>query len=115
MNFRKFRHRITIQKPSSTEDNMGGRKTVWDDEFTTWARITPKAGKQRSEAGRERFEEGKIVARTTHFIEMRYRTDFFVTPAKRVKYKNRIFHIVAVTNTQELDKEMILHVNEVVL
>ncbi len=59
---------ITIQRPAKIDDEGGGKRVVWQDVATVWARIKPVSS-------RERFFAGQNVAEISHKIYIRYRAD----------------------------------------
>ena len=46
----KLRERITIERQTSTDDEMGGRVTSWNALFSLWAEVVPMSGYQRDQA-----------------------------------------------------------------
>lgn len=93
----KANNRITIQTPTTTEDNYGGRTTTWADLSTVWAIMTPKSGK-------EHFQSGQHQSRVDMHITIRYQSDLSDTAVSgkyRIKFGSRYLDIIAVRNVEE--------------
>lgn len=101
-----FRHRVTIQSSTETEDGYGGVSLSWSDDFTIWARVRPQAGRERFDAEQQ---EGTFY---THVIEARYRTD--ITTEQRATWDGRILDITSVQNVEGMDRELRIECHEVV-
>jgi len=103
-----FNNKITFQRATEEDDGMGGQVTVWNDipELTDVpCRIQPKAG-------RERFVAGKETVFSTHRLFMQAPT-VEITEKDRVKFKDRIFDIVAIVNWDEADRYIKLDLKEI--
>lgn len=85
--------RITLQTPSTSQDEYGQPTDDWQDFVTTWAKISKITS-------RELYALGPgFTAAVTHTIVIRYRSD--VTSAMRINYRGRIFQIQAVADPDE--------------
>lgn len=99
----KLRHRITIQNPVETTNDVGDVTTTWEDFATVWAEIIPLSG-------REYWESKQVNSEVTGKIRIRYLAG--VTPKMRAKFGDRIFNIEAVINPEEKNIELVLLVSE---
>lgn len=90
-----LRHRISLQSPTRTADNMGGYSTVWTSEATIWAAIWPVSGKEIMQARQNKMN-------VTHRIRIRYRSD--IKSSWRIKFKLRYFDIDVIINPDERNK-----------
>jgi SPP1 family predicted phage head-tail adaptor len=84
--------RVEIQAVQSTKNGRGGQVETWNSERTVWAAIEPTGGW-------EKFTSGKTEATVTHKVRMRYFPN--LTAAKRLKYGERILHILLVRDIDE--------------
>jgi SPP1 family predicted phage head-tail adaptor len=99
----RLRHRVTIQIPAKTKNDIGEWYETFATWVTVWASIEPNSGKTYFEGLQANSEvEGKIV--------IRYRTG--VKPTMRVKYGNRYFKILSIVHPQERKKELDLMYKE---
>lgn len=101
----KLRHRVTIQESNCTSDEVGEPAQNYRDLKNVWARVEPLTG-------RELWQAQQIKATTNHRITMRFYT--VVKPTMRVLFKNRVFEIDSVKNTEERNYELVLLCTEVV-
>lgn len=109
----RLKHRLTLQQEVQTPDGSGGYEKSWTDVVDLWAEILPitssGSGNGRS-SGRETFVAGQIQAEISHRILLRYQDG--VTPAMRLLYDGRIFHIKYVANSEERGETLELLVLE---
>lgn len=77
----------------------------WTDGDTVWAAVQPLSGKELEHAQ-------AIKAQINTKIVIRYHAG--VTPASRIKFNGRLFHVVSVINTDELNTELVCFCEEVV-
>ncbi len=101
----KLKHRVVLQKPFYTRDEMGGTLTIWQDVATLWAAIMPLRGD-------EAFAVHKIQARKMVKVLLRYRAD--ITPDLRLKKGAKLFHIRAVLNVKEENNTLELNCEEII-
>jgi len=93
----KLRHRVTIESPYQTRDNIGGTEQAWTNMASRWASIQPLQG-------RELWEAQAVDARITMRVRFRYLAN--VTPACRIKFGTRYLNIVSVLNRDERNIEL---------
>lgn len=110
MNAGNFDKRITFQKLNeNTKDESGfslSDDQKWLDYKTVWAMI-------KTLSSREFYQAGSTQAETNIRFVIRYRTD--ITSAMRIKYKGRIFDIVAPPiNDDEKNITLTIHAKEVI-
>jgi SPP1 family predicted phage head-tail adaptor len=87
MNAGDLRHRITLQKQRTGQDNYGQPlENEYDDFTTVWAAVNPILGK-------EYFAAETIQSDVTHRIRLRYCKG--ITPDMRVKFGDRYFTIIS--------------------
>ncbi len=87
-----LRHRLQLQSLQRTADGGGGVTESWQTETTLWGRIQPRSG-------REPFLGHQWDSRISHVIWVRHGAS--VTPDKRFRLKERVFHILAVMDWEE--------------
>ena len=93
----QLNRRITLQSPSSTQDNYGAPVHDWADVATVWADIQPLSG-------RELESDQRLASEISHQITVRYQAalaDTRVVAGYRARYRGRIFNIHAVLNEDE--------------
>lgn len=101
-----LRHRLTIEAGNPSADGAGGQGDPWASPVTVatvWGRIKPLRGRERPHAGR-------LDARHSHRITIRYRAD--VTTAQRIRSGARLFDIRAVSNRDERNQWLDLFCEE---
>lgn len=102
----QLRHLVTIQERSTTRDSVSGQVVEdWTDGDTVWAAVQPLSGKELEHAQ-------AIKAQINTKIVIRFHAG--VTPASRIKFNDRLFNVVSVINTDELNVELICMCEEVV-
>lgn len=84
--------RITLQYQAKAPDGMGTSTVTWTDIATVWAAIWPVSASEQVKAM-------GTVQTITHRIRIRYRS--VLKSSWRIKYGNRYFAIVGVTNPEE--------------
>ncbi len=99
-----LRHRVTIQRATSTKDALGGDVLTWATLATVWAEVRPLSG-------REAIEAGRISSTANVWITIRYRDD--VTPLMRVSWRGRVFEINQIENQGTADVALVLWCTEV--
>lgn len=95
--------RITLQNRFASVDSYGQQSTIWSDQLSCWASITPLSG-------RELVAAQAMNAEVTHEIRIRYRPG--ITAAMRATYQGRIFNIQAVTDVDTAHVELQLLCSE---
>jgi SPP1 family predicted phage head-tail adaptor len=102
-----LRHRVTLQEEVQTSDGAGGYTRSWQNVADLWAEITTINIKSY---GQEKFFAGKMQAKITHKITIRYRAG--VTAAMRLVFGSNIFNIRSVFNRDENNEILELLVEE---
>jgi SPP1 family predicted phage head-tail adaptor len=97
MDSRKFRHRITLQKKTTTENNIGDNVATWSDVTTVWAAVEPLRGK-------EEIISAQVTSETTHRITVRYRDG--LNSHMRIKFGSREFRIESLINLDERNRQL---------
>lgn len=100
----KYRHRVTLQKHESYQDDELNWVTGWNDHVTVWAKILGLRGK-------EIIEAGASSVKITNRIYIRYRDG--IDETMRIKFGDRYFEIVHVNNLEERNVEIEILANEV--
>lgn len=104
MKIGKLRHWITIQSYTPTRDSFGAEVEHWQDVMKVWASVEPLTGK-------EYFAAQEVNAEVSVKVIMRYSPG--IQPEMRVIFGARVFEILAVMNTEERNKQLILLCKEV--
>jgi SPP1 family predicted phage head-tail adaptor len=99
----KLRHRLTLEAPQTTADEIGGRSVTWVPVTTVWTAIETVNGNEIG-AG------DATDARAFHRITIRHRGD--VGPAMRLSKGARIFEIIAVRDADGRGRFLIIHAIE---
>ena len=89
MNIGSLNKRITIQYPTKVSDAMGGFTTTWNDGDSIFAAIWPISSV-------EQIKSMGVTLTISHRIRIRYRKD--LRSSWRLKFKDRYFDIVSITN-----------------
>ena len=88
----EMRHRITVQRPTYTQDAGKGRAVAWTNVETVWGEVKPISA-------REQLHGLGIVNPILHRITIRYRSD--VAEDWRLVYDSRTFAIRSIRNDDE--------------
>jgi SPP1 family predicted phage head-tail adaptor len=99
----RLRHRLTLEAPQTTADEIGGRSVSWSPIATIWAAI-------ETATGNEIGAEGQTDARLFHRITIRHRGD--IGPAMRLTKGTRVFEIVAVRDADGRQRFLVIHAIE---
>jgi len=97
------RHIGVIQKLVKGKDAMGGLTKGWVEFTKVWCSLSPVKGT-------EKWYADELHATSTHKVYARYRPN--IEPKMRMTIRGRTFEIVSSINIGELDKEMVLVVQE---
>lgn len=89
MNIGQLNKRITIQKPTITENDIGDSISDWVDYKTVWASVTNLFGK-------EYFAAMQIQAENTVKFTIRYCKDIDTT--MRISFNNNFYDIKFIDN-----------------
>ena len=92
VNAGELRSRVTIETPSVTVDEIGGRVQAWTPVATVWAAVEPMS------AG-EQWRRLQIDASANWKITIRWMAG--VSPKQRVRYGARVFEIKGVTDPDQ--------------
>lgn len=105
MKSRDLRHRITIQRPVSTQDTTTGNLTTsWQDVAEVWAQISPLSVKEFIAA---QGAQSKVAAR----IKIKYRAD--IDASMRALHGAREYYIEGVlSDPDSLQEYLTLAVSE---
>ena len=100
-----MRHRIRIQKQTSTRNKLGELVDSWEDVANVRASINPLSGRDFMAAMQDQAE-------VTHKVTIRYNAD--VKASMRVLYGNRVFDILHIIDVWEQHREMTLLCKELI-
>lgn len=84
--------RIVVEKPTITQDALGGRVEAWQEVCQTWAEIVPQSVRARYDGAVESSER-KVIFR------VRYISD--IKETQRVRYEDKTYQIIGL---QELGR-----------
>lgn len=83
-----MRHRVTVQRHTSTVAANGQKTRDWCLHCTRWAAVT-------SLGGRETFRNDQLKADSTHLVELHSDEDTrAITPQMRVLWGTRELHVI---------------------
>lgn len=88
----RLKHRLSLEQEVLSSDGVGGYTKSWEVLAELWAEIRPLGGL-------EAFFTGRLNAKATHKIRLRYRSG--VTTAMRLVFGERVFNIRSVHNIDE--------------
>ena len=100
-----LRDRVLLQSHRKFRDPDGGVTDTWEDEEYVWAKVWALRGREYVQS---REQHADITIR----VIIRYRPD--VTPSWRIKFGERILHVVHVIDLQGRRRELELMCREVV-
>lgn len=103
MNPALFKHRITIFKEFSKEDEDGFSVEIREEIFRVWTAI-------KTVRGTEYVEAAAVQSENTYRFIIRYREG--IDPHMKIDYKGRIFDIESVLNDDELRKTLTIVAKE---
>ena len=98
-----LRHRLTIERKSITQNELGDPVESWSTFAQRWASVEPLRG-------REFFDAQQVNAEITVRFRLRYTEG--VAPEMRVNFDGRLFDVRAVVNVDERKAELILMCSE---
>lgn len=101
----ELRHRITIQKPVSTQDEFGQPTDSWDNVITLWAKVEDLSGREYFIA--QQVPASQVNARIT----IRWRVG--IKSEMRIVHGDRILNIKAVLDPDGRRKWLHLMCQEV--
>ena len=91
--------RVTVERYTSTEDELGQPIQSWAPLFTCWAAVEPLVG-------REYLAAQAAVSEVTARVTMRYRTG--ITAQDRVIHDGKTYGIVSVIDVRSQGRELVL-------
>ena len=91
--------RISVERFTSTEDELGQPIEAWAPLFTCWAAVEPLTG-------REYIAAQAAVSEVTAKIRMRFRP--WMTAQDRVIHDGTIYNIVSVIDVRSENRELVL-------
>jgi len=95
--------RLTLQRPVSTSDGMGGVSVVWTTDSIVWGALWPVSAT-------ERIQSQAPTLVISHRVRIRYHGT--IAPDWRLKYGNRYLSVVSIVNTNESDRQLDLMCRE---
>jgi SPP1 family predicted phage head-tail adaptor len=102
-----LRHRVSFQRPTSSEGATGQPETDWETVASVYAAF-------RTLGGAERTASQQVGATLTHEVTIHYDPALTIVPTWRLVYGTRIFDIKDVRNVDERNVELRLRCVEVV-
>jgi SPP1 family predicted phage head-tail adaptor len=94
-----LRHRITIEAPSATEDEGGGRAISWAAFATVWAQI-------EQTGGRELVRAGEVEPQTNYRLTVRHAAG--VQAGMRVNWNGKLIELTGVTDPDGRGRTLVL-------
>lgn len=89
-----LKRRVTIQVPSTDQDEYGQPTDTWDELMTTWAGI-------RVATGKEIYAASGFTSQVSHVITLRYRPSVTIRSNCRAIHEGRIFQIQTISDPDE--------------
>ena len=90
--------RIQIQTQSTGQDALGSPLNTWTTQYTCWANINPKGGKQL-------FSANQFAEKTTLDIIVRWTSSFTFQPNQRVVYTENSTGVVHTYNIESISND----------
>jgi len=103
MNPGQFRHKITLMKLVTTQDEIGNTIEEWQPVRTCWAAI-------KTVNGREYFAAASVQAERTYRFIIRYTPG--INETMKIDYQGRLFDIQSVLNDDEGRKTLTIIATE---
>jgi SPP1 family predicted phage head-tail adaptor len=103
MNFGKLRHRLILQSPTETLNEINEVVNVYADVVTVWGSVEPYTGTWG-------FSAKQINVTAKGRVKIRYRSDIEVT--WRIKFGERYLTIISILNRDERNRELIIEYGE---
>ena len=95
--------RVSLEKPVSVSDGMGGFTVSWVTDSIVWAALWPTSANERIQANAPTL----VIS---HRVRIRYHGT--IAPDWRLKYGNRYLSVVSIVNTNESDRQLDLMCRE---
>jgi len=105
MDIGRLNRRVDILEFVAIRDEFGGEDGTWQKVKTVWAYIKPSSGT-------EIFRAEQVNAENTTTITIRYNP--YVTVLNRVRYKNKTYEIIGVSDDNTDHEVMILNCKEII-
>jgi len=99
----ELRQRVTLQKPTRSQNSFKEWVDSWTDVATVWGAVEPASGKQY-------FEAMQASSEVQGVVKIRYRSD--IKSDWRLKLGSRVLQIISLVNVKELDKELHIYYKE---
>ena len=99
MNAGKLDQRVTVERFTSTQDELGQPIETWAPLFTCWAAVEPLTG-------REYLAAQAAVSEVTARIRMRFRP--WMTAQDRVIHNGTIYQIESLIDVRSENRELVL-------
>jgi len=104
--------RGTIQYIAKSKNSFNEDIETWTDLVTVWCSINVSRSNEDAVAGDEDWTPQLRISKTLFKIRMRYRSNINTT--MRMKYKNRFFYFVGISNWNEKNKDLTILAKEVI-
>ncbi len=104
VNAGELRHRLAIQSKTNSVTAHGSFTENWSTDDTVYGAVLPLTGK-------EFFADDSVESNVSHRIVIRYYSG--LTASQRFLWGSRAFNIVAVLNTEERNRKMLVMCLEV--
>lgn len=95
----KLDRRVSIERFTSEQDELGQPVQAWTPLATVWAEVSPQAGREFVAAGAAQSE-------LTTKIRIRYRPG--LTSGDRVTHDGRVYNIASVIDYRSAKREIVL-------
>lgn len=100
----QLRHFVALQRATQTQDAAGQPRTSWDTYANVYAAIEPAGGREFQIAGQTQAELA---------VPIRIRYTAGVRAEDRIRWNERTFEVVSVSNMDERNRQIDLSCREV--
>ena len=104
----RLRYPAIIQKPTNSQDAIGGPQVAWSTHLTVWGALAPANSRWR-----EAYVAQKETAEAHGVFEMRYQSSHGIDPTMRISVDGRYLQIVAVRDPDGRKRDLHLVYREV--
>ena len=104
----QLRYVAVIQKPTNSQDSVGGPQATWGTHLTVWGNILPMSSRYS-----ERYIAQQEVAQAHGIFEMRYQESHGINPTMRISVDSRTLEIVFVADPDGRRRDLHLFYREV--
>ena len=101
-----FRHYVTLQQATETQDSAGQPVPAWSTVLSNWP------ANVRDVSGAEATRGGQITATATHVVETRYSSEF-TQDRRLIDHLSRELEIVAIKDVAGRQRHIELHCKRV--